>query len=87
MTMLFKSSCVGLPILMSTPHFYQGSETYVNGVKGMDPNQTLHETFFVLEDVKRLFVSSLFTSVVMNNPSIIELDIVGYNGGLNTNSD
>jgi len=48
----------GLPILMSTPHFYQGSETYVNGVKGMDPNQTLHETFFVLEDTTSVTIGA-----------------------------
>jgi len=44
----------GLPILLSTPHFFKGSKKYIDGVEGMNPNQTLHETFITIEDVKKI---------------------------------
>lgn len=35
----------GAPIVLSSPHFYQGDSAYVNGVQGLMPNKQLHETF------------------------------------------
>lgn len=35
----------GAPIVLSSPHFYQGDSLYVNGVAGLSPTKEYHETF------------------------------------------
>ncbi|KAK2819067.1 hypothetical protein Q5P01_024628 [Channa striata] len=55
----------GAPIIMSSPHFYQADEKYVNDVFGMKPVKELHETTidinpitgFMLQAAKRLQVN------------------------------
>ncbi|XP_039260489.2 lysosome membrane protein 2-like [Styela clava] len=37
------------PIFLSLPHFYLGSENLQNGVVGLSPNKTLHDSFFHTE--------------------------------------
>lgn len=39
----------GAPIVMSTPHFLDGSEEYLNQSIGLSPNKDLHQTFIELE--------------------------------------
>merc|ERR1711946_34454 len=48
----------GLPILLSTPHFFKGSKKYIDGVEGMNPNQTLHETFITIEDTSSVVLAA-----------------------------
>lgn len=36
--------CLGAPIIMSSPHFYQADEKFVRDVLGMKPNKKQHET-------------------------------------------
>lgn len=36
--------CLGAPIIMSSPHFYQADEKFVQDVLGMKPNKEQHET-------------------------------------------
>jgi len=62
----------GIPLLMSTPHFYLGNEKYVNDVKGMKPNQTLHETFITLEDTSSVVIAA-------SKRIQINLDLKRYN--------
>uniref|UniRef100_A0A023FTG2 Putative plasma membrane glycoprotein cd36 n=1 Tax=Amblyomma parvum TaxID=251391 RepID=A0A023FTG2_AMBPA len=35
----------GAPIVLSSPHFYQGDEDFVRAVHGLRPNKERHETF------------------------------------------
>lgn len=39
----------GAPIVMSTPHFLDGSEEYINGVEGLKPDREKHLTYVDLE--------------------------------------
>merc|ERR1711970_519092 len=39
----------GLPIVLSTPHFYQGDGKELNNFIGLKPNKTLHETYLDLQ--------------------------------------
>ncbi|XP_030753770.1 sensory neuron membrane protein 2-like [Sitophilus oryzae] len=43
------TSCQGAPALVSFPHFLYADEKYIQGVRGIKPNKTLHETYIVLE--------------------------------------
>ncbi len=36
--------CLGAPIIMSSPHFYQADETFVQDVFGMRPDKEQHQT-------------------------------------------
>lgn len=36
--------CLGAPIIMSSPHFYQADEKFVQDVFGMKPKKEQHET-------------------------------------------
>ncbi|XP_028273047.1 lysosome membrane protein 2c [Parambassis ranga] len=55
----------GAPIIMSSPHFYQADEKFVEGVFGMRPNKEYHQTTidihpltgFILQAAKRLQVN------------------------------
>ncbi|XP_067114295.1 lysosome membrane protein 2c [Osmerus mordax] len=55
----------GAPIIMSSPHFYQADEKYINGVFGMYPNKERHQTTIdvnpltgvILQAAKRLQVN------------------------------
>lgn len=42
---------LGAPLIGSNPHFFNGDPRYITGVEGLSPNQTKHETFFILEEV------------------------------------
>ncbi len=42
----------GAPLVLSIPHFYQGSEYLVKAVEGLNPNKEEHETHFDLEPVR-----------------------------------
>ncbi|EFX72214.1 hypothetical protein DAPPUDRAFT_326408 [Daphnia pulex] len=48
---LFIGACYGgAPLIGSNPHFYNGDPRYVNGVEGLNPNQSKHETYLILEE-------------------------------------
>lgn len=41
----------GAPLIGSNPHFYNGHEKYINGVEGLSPQKSKHETTIILEQV------------------------------------
>ncbi|XP_054259205.1 sensory neuron membrane protein 1-like [Macrosteles quadrilineatus] len=41
--------CQGAPLVASLPHFYGGSQDYITGVSGIQPNKEKHEILVVLE--------------------------------------
>lgn len=43
--------CLGAPIIMSSPHFYQADEKYVQGVFGMRPQKEQHQTMIDINPV------------------------------------
>lgn len=47
------SSCKSAPIIVSQPHFYQGSPKYINAIIGMNPGPD-HATFVDVEPVRQL---------------------------------
>uniref|UniRef100_A0A1I8MRM7 CD36 family protein n=1 Tax=Musca domestica TaxID=7370 RepID=A0A1I8MRM7_MUSDO len=61
------SSCYyGLPILISKPHFMDADPFYANGVEGMAPNRSAHETYIIVEPR---------TGLVMNLQGRLQLNI------------
>lgn len=46
----------GLPVFISYPHFYHGTEELVNSVEGMEPEQEKHEFSITVEPVSRLLL-------------------------------
>nr|QDD67778.1 sensory neuron membrane protein [Galeruca daurica] len=43
--------CAGVPIYVSMPHFYDSDESYVKGVKGLQPNKTQHQISILFEQL------------------------------------
>ncbi|XP_057661882.1 sensory neuron membrane protein 1-like [Diorhabda carinulata] len=43
--------CVGVPIYVSLPHFYDSDKSYLNGVKGLKPNKTKHQISILFEQL------------------------------------
>ncbi|XP_050507504.1 sensory neuron membrane protein 1-like [Diabrotica virgifera virgifera] len=43
--------CAGVPIYVSMPHFYDSDESYVKGVKGLNPNKKEHEISILFEQM------------------------------------
>ncbi|CAH1970327.1 unnamed protein product [Acanthoscelides obtectus] len=43
------STCTGGPVMLSFPHLLYADPEYIHGVEGLQPNQSKHETFVVLE--------------------------------------
>ncbi|KAJ3662444.1 hypothetical protein Zmor_006794 [Zophobas morio] len=46
---LFK--CVGVPIYVSLPHFYESDESYLRGIKGLNPNKKEHGIQILFESM------------------------------------
>lgn len=65
--MLNMAPCaMGVPIVMSTPHFYQGDEVELAKLVGLDPRKEEHETFLDVEPR---------TGVTMNAAKKIQINI------------
>ena len=43
--MLHVQGCYGLPILLSQPHFFLCSDSIVNAIDGMEPNEDKHDSY------------------------------------------
>nr|AUF73093.1 sensory neuron membrane protein [Anoplophora chinensis] len=41
--------CIGVPIYVSLPHFYETHESYLKGVKGLRPDKSKHEIIILFE--------------------------------------
>lgn len=41
----------GAPVYISNPHFYQSDPQLLSAVEGLQPNNTLHETYFKIQPV------------------------------------
>lgn len=52
---------------MSSPHFYQADEKFVQDVFGMNPNKEQHQTTI---DVNPVGISSLLCHIIISNVSI-----------------
>ncbi|CAL8321381.1 unnamed protein product [Lota lota] len=57
----------GAPIIMSSPHFYQADEKYVNDVFGMRPNKDLHQTTIDINP---------FTGIVMQAAKRLQINVL-----------
>lgn len=53
--------CLGAPIIMSSPHFYQADKKFVQDVLGMKPNKEQHKTTI---DINPVGISTLTISTV-----------------------
>lgn len=81
----------GAPIIMSSPHFYQADDKYVEDIFGMKPNKELHQTAIdinpltgiVLQAAKRLqinvFVEKLNVFSQTGNVSTVIFPVVWLN--------
>lgn len=81
----------GAPIVMSSPHFYQADEKFVQGVFGMKPNEEWHQTAidlnpltgFVLQAAKRMqvnvFVQKISTFSQTGNVNTVVFPVVWLN--------
>lgn len=49
--------CPGAPIIMSSPHFYQADEKFVDDVFGMKPKKEYHETTIDINPVGAITTS------------------------------
>nr|XP_019937302.1 PREDICTED: lysosome membrane protein 2-like [Paralichthys olivaceus] len=61
----------GAPIIMSSPHFYQADEKFVNDVFGMVPKKEYHETTIDINPTDEGFFMS---SVLLPSPQSVVLD-------------
>jgi scavenger receptor class B protein 1 len=41
----------GAPAFISFPHFYTADPSYLSSIRGLNPNQSLHELYMVIEPV------------------------------------
>ncbi|XP_068429658.1 lysosome membrane protein 2c isoform X2 [Clinocottus analis] len=48
----------GAPIIMSSPHFYQADEKYIQGVFGMSPQKELHQTLIDINPLTGLIIQA-----------------------------
>ena len=56
----------GTPIVASTPHFYMGSEVYLNQTIGLSPDKNRHQTFIDIEP---------YTGLAMNRGKKIQFNV------------
>ena len=60
------TKCVRAPIVATLPHFYNCDDTYVKGVKGVQPNKDKHEILLLFETVNfRRFIIIAFTCLLL----------------------
>ncbi|CAG0904878.1 unnamed protein product [Darwinula stevensoni] len=54
------SACLGVPVVMSAPHFYSGSEEYYNTsvIEGMAPDENNHQTFIDIEPLTGIILNA-----------------------------
>lgn len=52
--------CLGAPIIMSSPHFYQADEKFVQDVFGMRPDKEQHQTVI---DINPVGISTLIPNI------------------------
>lgn len=45
--------CVGAPIIITLPHFFDADESYLEGVRGLRPDPSKHGIEFYLEPVRK----------------------------------
>uniref|UniRef100_A0A8D8Z9T4 Sensory neuron membrane protein 1 n=1 Tax=Cacopsylla melanoneura TaxID=428564 RepID=A0A8D8Z9T4_9HEMI len=45
------SNCLGVPMIFTSPHFYEGSETYLNRIEGLNPNKEDHGIYMDMEPI------------------------------------
>ncbi|KAI5726570.1 hypothetical protein M8J76_004961 [Diaphorina citri] len=45
------SKCVGAPMILTQPHFYDGSEKYLSRVRGLNPNKQDHGIYMDIEPI------------------------------------
>ena len=46
------TKCVKAPIVATMPHFYNSDDSYIKGVKGVEPNKDKHEIVLLFETVR-----------------------------------
>ena len=58
---------IGVPVIMSNPHFYEASKQYLSAVDGLNPKAELHESYVDLEPVSSQLITSLNHYIFINN--------------------
>jgi scavenger receptor class B protein 1 len=54
------SSCrYSSPIFMSYPHFFDADSSFVEGVEGMNPEQSKHQSYITLEPVSWIWLCAI----------------------------
>lgn len=43
----------GFPIALSYPHFYKSDPSILDAIEGMSPDEKRHETYFLINPVRR----------------------------------
>lgn len=48
------TKCIGAPLVASLPHFFQADQSYIEGVKGLNPNFEDHAVYIYFEPVSHI---------------------------------
>ena len=72
------SSCKGAPIIVSQPHFYQGSPNYIHAIIGMEPDEQ-YSTLIDIEPVsmkkveykKKIELSRIYSFFFQSHTSVL----------------
>lgn len=56
--------CMGVPIIASLPHFLKTDESLLDGVDGLNPNETIHSLALLFERVSYNLIRYFFNLLI-----------------------